>query len=74
MRPLAALTLPLTLAACSDPEPRSSTYFEAHPAEAKSVIARCQRGSQRNAECETAATAVHTLNGKDRFRRFRGKD
>lgn len=43
----------LALAACSD-QPRSVSYFEAHPSEAAAVVKACVSGDRRGPECDTA--------------------
>lgn len=44
-------------AACS-PEPRSASYFEAHPKEAAAVAEACKRGAHRGQECPNAQAGV----------------
>lgn len=41
------------LGGCS-PQPRSTSYFEAHPREAAAVVKACVAGDRRGAECDTA--------------------
>jgi hypothetical protein len=45
------------LAACS-PQPRSTSYFQAHHDEAAKVVADCQAGAHRGQECVNAQAAV----------------
>ncbi|WP_269714868.1 EexN family lipoprotein [Caulobacter sp. NIBR2454] len=60
-----ALIVPLFLAAC-DREPRSASYFIAHPTEADRVMEACEAGKHRGPECENA-----TASRVDRERRAR---
>lgn len=62
------------LAACGQSEPRSTVYFEAHPDEARRIVAGCKDGTVRGDECANADIAVQTLDGRERMRRFMGKD
>lgn len=48
-----AFALGLFVAACSA-EPRSRSYFETHPNEAREVLAACKVGHHRGTECENA--------------------
>ena len=54
-RALLLAALPL-LAACA-PQPRSESYFEAHPEAATQVLSDCVQGSHRGAECDAARAA-----------------
>jgi hypothetical protein len=45
------------LAACS-PKPRSADYFVAHQEEAAQIVADCQTGAHRGAECVNAKAGV----------------
>lgn len=67
------LLLGLTLSACGQSEPRSAQYFEAHVDEAREIVAACRNGSERGDECANADIAVQTVEGRERFERFRGK-
>lgn len=55
-RPFSTVAL-LGLAACS-PEPRSASYFAAHPDEAAKVVADCKAGAHRGQECVNAEAGV----------------
>lgn len=66
--------LPLFLAACGQTEPRSVQYFESHLEEARQVVTDCRSGAARGAECDHAEVAVETAKGRDRMKRFLGKD
>lgn len=46
----------LSLAGCSR-DPRSASYFEAHPDETNRVLSDCKSGTHRGAECENASAA-----------------
>jgi hypothetical protein len=58
------------LAACS-PQPRSPSYFEAHPADAAQVIADCKTGAARGAECTNALTGATAAANKARLETYR---
>lgn len=58
------------LAACS-PEPRSASYFEAHPEDAAKVVADCQTGAHRGQECSNAQTAVAAAKRDERMDAYR---
>ena len=68
------LGLGLCLTACGQSEPRSVQYFEAHPAEARGVLAECRAGSESGDECTNADVAVQTIEGREKFERFRRRD
>lgn len=51
------LILAISLTACA-PQPRSRSYFIAHPAEAARVVAACKSGTTRGAECDNAEAGV----------------
>ena len=61
------------LGACSSSEPRSTQFFEANIQEARAVIAACQDGSASGEECANADIAVQTVEGRERLKRFMGK-
>jgi hypothetical protein len=46
----------LGIAGCSR-DPRSSSYFEAHPDETSRVLSDCRSGVHRGAECDNALLA-----------------
>lgn len=50
---LAAFLSLTAMSACS-PQPRSASYFEAHPQEAAVVVKACLAGNARGDECDTA--------------------
>ncbi len=52
--------------------PRAEQYFAAHPDEARRVVAGCQSGPVRGAECTNAGRAVTQAEGKEQFRKFMG--
>ncbi|QNO27231.1 hypothetical protein EEB18_021420 [Sphingopyxis sp. OPL5] len=52
--------------------PRATQYFAAHLDEARHVVAGCQSGSVRGAECDNAGQAVTEAEGRARFRKFMG--
>lgn len=74
MRYISVCLLGLSVAACGQSEPRSTQYFEAHIDEARKVVADCRDGSIRGDECTNADVAVQTVEGRERFKRFRGKE
>ncbi|HET6523533.1 EexN family lipoprotein [Sphingopyxis sp.] len=61
------------LGACSASEPRSTQFFEANVQEARAVIAACKEGSASGEECANADIAVQTVEGRERLKRFMGK-
>lgn len=67
----------MSVAACSS-EPRSPSYFVAHPDEADRVLAACQAGEHRGAECANAEASVIDRERKIRMemarRGFQEKD
>jgi hypothetical protein len=60
----------LGLAACS-PEPRSASYFEAHPEEAAKVVVDCASGAHRGAECLNAKAGTAAIQRKARMDRYK---
>lgn len=73
MRYISVMLLGVSLAACGQSEPRSTQYFEAHIDEARKVVGDCRDGSMRGDECTNADIAVQTVEGRERFKRFRGQ-
>lgn len=67
------LVMGIQLAACGQGEPRSVQYFEANIEDARKVAAACTDGLQTGAECANADVAIQTVEGRERFERFRGK-
>lgn len=63
----------IPLAACGQSEPRSTQYFEKNIEEARKVASACANGSQTGTECANADVAIQTVEGRERFERFRGK-
>lgn len=61
------------LAACSQDDPRSVQHFEQNLDEARDVVADCKVDAKRGAECTNADIAVQTAEGREKFKRFRGK-
>lgn len=59
-------------AACSEAEPRSSQYFEAHIEEARQIVDGCRDGSVRGNECDNADLAVQKADARERTKRFLG--
>lgn len=68
----AIATVGPAVAASAEMAPRATQYFVAHLDEARRVVAGCQSGSLRGAECENAGQAVTEAEGKNRFRKFMG--
>jgi len=58
------------LAACSA-QPRSASYFQAHPAEAAQVIADCKTGAARGAECANAPSGAAAAANAERLKLYR---
>lgn len=63
----------LSVAACGQSEPRSTQYFEAHIGEARKIVSDCRDGSMRGDECANADVAVQTVDGRERFKKFRDR-
>lgn len=61
-----AIALALLVAACSA-EPRSNSYFVAHPEEAKAVLARCEAGGHRGDECVNARASEREMRRRARM-------
>jgi hypothetical protein len=71
MNRIPALILGLAgLTACT-PAPRSASYFEAHAAEAQTVIAACKAGQTRGEECQTALAGASAAAGRTRLELYR---
>ncbi|MEW6016935.1 MAG: EexN family lipoprotein [Pseudomonadota bacterium] len=70
MRPFILALALAGLAACS-PQPRSSSYFEAHQAEAAKVVADCKTGAHRGQECANAQAAVASAKRDARMDAYR---
>ena len=68
----AAATAEPAAAIPTETTPRATQYFAAHLDEARQVVAGCQSGSVRGAECDNAGQAVTEAEGKERFRKFMG--
>ena len=64
------LPIALNLTACSA-APRSAGYFEAHPADAQAVLARCRSGQARGEECQTALAGAKAAADQARLRLYR---
>lgn len=62
----------LQVTGCGESAPRSATYFEAHPDEARQIANGCKDGSIRSDECAAADIAVQTIEGRERTKRFLG--
>jgi hypothetical protein len=65
-----ALPLALSLTACSA-RAHSADYFEAHPGEAQTVLARCRSGQVRGEACETALAGAKAAADQARLKLFR---
>lgn len=74
MRPLSIIAVCAILSGCSESAPRSATYFEANPDEARQIVNGCKDGSIRSEECAAADIAVQTIEGRERTKRFLGGD
>jgi len=64
------------LAACS-PQPRSVSYFKAHPEETAKVVVGCASGAHRGEECvnaQAAAAAIQRDARMDAYRKGFSKD
>lgn len=69
MRWVVAFSL-VVLVGCQK-EPRSVSYFEAHPDEAQRVVAACRSGSHRGSECDNAQGGLAKLEAERRLQLFR---
>ncbi|WP_431355773.1 EexN family lipoprotein [Caulobacter segnis] len=56
----------LLLAACSA-EPRSESYFVAHPEEARRVLEACEAGAHRGDECVNAHASEREIRRRARM-------
>jgi hypothetical protein len=52
-------------------EPRSVSYFEAHPADAKQVAADCKAGAHRGRECDNALAGIAAADDAARLEMYR---
>lgn len=66
------LFVALPFSACSQNEPRSQLYFDAHVDEARQIVEGCRDGSVRGEECSNAARAVSKVDAKEKAKRFWG--
>lgn len=60
----------LVLAGCQA-DPRSASYFEAHPGEAQEVVDRCLASAHRGRECETAQAGLAAAQADRRMQLFK---
>ena len=67
-----ATAILVALAGCTNQEPRSKQYFDAHIDEARQVVEGCRDGSVRGGECDNAELAVNRTDAKERAKRFLG--
>lgn len=58
------------MAACS-PQPRSTSYFEAHPEETAKIVVACARGDHRGQECANAQAAAASIRRDARMDAYR---
>lgn len=65
-----ALAVLFAAGACTA-QPRSASYFEAHPEEGHKVVRDCARGVHRGQECETALAAKTAHEARARLGLFR---
>lgn len=65
-----AIVMLLTVAGCTNQEPRSKQYFDAHLDEARQVVTGCKDGATRGEECNNADLAVQEADPKERLKRF----
>jgi hypothetical protein len=72
MRTRLILMLPmlLVIVGCSA-APRSASYFQAHLADAKAVVAACQTGAARGDECLNAQAGIAAAARDARMATFR---
>ena len=60
----------VALVACS-PQPRSTSYFEAHPEETAKVVVACARGDHRGQECANAQAGAAAIRRNVRMDAYR---
>lgn len=60
----------LCLAGCQA-EPRSASYFEAHPEDARRVVTACKDGTHRGLECESARSGLAAIEAEERLKLFK---
>lgn len=70
MTPRLTLLLLIGVTACQ-PQPRSATYFKAHPDEAIRTDAQCRTGARRGDECDAALAGVSQATREARSAMFR---
>lgn len=64
------LALALAVSSCQA-EPRSASYFEAHPDEARRVVDACREGAHRGVECDHAKTGLAAIQADKRMEIFK---
>jgi hypothetical protein len=60
----------LTIAGCQA-EPRSASYFEAHPEAARQVVETCKQGAHRGQECDNARSGLAAVQADRRMELFK---
>ncbi len=71
MSRLVAASCALLFAAGCERAPRSASFFESNPTVADQVLAACQHGTHRGAECENAKAARIKRQAEARKEMFR---
>ncbi len=66
-----ALLLAVLVVGACDREPRSPSYFIAHPEEADVVLRRCEAGEHRGPECLNAQASREDRQRKARMEYYR---
>ena len=52
-------------------EPRSTSYFEAHPEDAQRVVSACKAGTHRGGESESARAGLAAIEADKRLKLFK---
>lgn len=68
-----AIAILLTVAGCTNQEPRGKEYFDAHLDQGRQVVAGRKDGSSRGEEYANADLAMQEADAKERLKRFFGK-
>lgn len=69
-RTLALLIGLTTLAGCSA-QPRSASYFQAHPTEAAQIVGDCKTGAARGEECANAQAGMAAAGNAERLKLYK---
>jgi len=64
------IVLAFMVSACQA-EPRSASYFQAHPDDARRVVDACRQGAHRGAECDHAKAGQAATQADKRMELFK---